>query len=151
MDVNSTDMDSLVSSNAAQRFVEGNLEVMLSGSVLVEIPFVVPIVTTGGIYVLQAAVNGSGTAGAASVTLPNNYAEYSKVSLAMFESGASRIGTAVLLVPMLAAQTSSQVIVVSGNPGASNLSSLASVTWNPTARTLTANQRDRIIYAALER
>ena len=129
-----------------------NLGTAIAATSIVPTP---PTPYTPSTHVLQAAVNGGDTAGTTSLSLPttgeNYYANFKYLEIAMWEQQRDRIGQALIPIPVLAAQTTNRIIVVNGNPGATNTGSLASVTWNPTARTITAESGDRIIYAALTR
>lgn len=103
--------------------------------------------------VLQAAVDVSGggsNLGAASITLPANYATYHDLNIALFESQDNALADHDIRTSILAAQRGQVEITVAGNPG---VAAAASVTWNPQSRVVTAlTQRNapvRIVYAEL--
>ena len=103
--------------------------------------------------VLQAAADGGNTAGVTTITLPANYATYRTVEIAAWHNSnrqqENRIVDSYFRTAMLAAQTANRTIVLAGTPGAQNNSNLISATWNPTTRTISLNQSDRIIFASL--
>ena len=101
--------------------------------------------------VLQAAVDGGDTAGVASITLPENYANWNNLSIDMYETDRSgdRISEADFHTVVLKAQTGNRILIVEGQAGASGTGGAHYVTWNPTTRAITAAGGDRIIFAEL--
>ena len=95
--------------------------------------------------VVQAAVDGGDTAGVASLTLPVNYANYRRLSFAIWSTDNDNIIEAEMHCALLTVQTANRNIAV----GNRNNRNLIEVLWNPTARTLTGSNI-RFIYAVLE-
>ena len=99
--------------------------------------------------VLQAAVNGSDTAGVTSITLPTNYATYRDLTVVAWGNETDRIVQGEIVTAALAAQTIGRTIVLSGNFDATNASPQARGTWNPTTRVFAIQGSERILYASL--
>ena len=97
-----------------------------------------------GRRVLQAAVAGSDSAGATSVTLPADYADYHHLSLGIWEGGQDAIAVEDIPVPVLAANPAATI-----RDQTSARQNLVLV-WNRGTRALSTTSPDRIIYAALE-
>ena len=103
--------------------------------------------------ILQAAVDVSGgqaNLGAASITLPADYATYRDLNIAIFESQDDSLSDHDLSTRLLAAQTRQIEITVAGNPG---VAAAAKITWNSATRVITAvqerNAPTRIVFAEL--
>ena len=103
----------------------------------------------GAPMILQAAVDGGNTAGVASITLPTNYTNWRNIEVVLWRNNGNRIGRSSLRTAVIAAQTGDRNIVLSGNLGASNLNNAGALTWDQSARTLTAQNSHRIIFAEL--
>ena len=95
--------------------------------------------------VLQAAVNGANNAGVTSITLPSNYTDWDHLEVGMWNG--TDIVENTLPTALIAAQASGQNFLTGRDrTGAGN----TRLEWNATNRTLTRNDDNRIIYAALK-
>ena len=84
---------------------------------------------------LQAAVQGSDTAGVASITLPANYTDWRSLTLSIWENAADESASHDIATEVLAAATEVNTFVFTGNPGATGAIRLS---WNPTTRVISA-------------
>ena len=99
--------------------------------------------------VLQAAVDGSDTAGVATITLPADYEDYHHLTIGVWGISNDRILETEFLTNLLAVQTANRNLTI----GYQNNRNGAQATWNPTTRVLTSAgspNHCRFIYVALE-
>ena len=97
---------------------------------------------------LQAAVDGGDTAGVTQLVLPENYSDWTDLSLGLWENEQDRIAFSMVSTELLKAQTAPRTIHLRGNV-AGSLDKLMACTWTPATRTVTLLRSDRIIYAQL--
>ena len=114
-------------------------------------PGVVPVRRTREILAPVDVSSGAATLGVNVITLPADYATYHDLNLGVFETQEDALSDHDFSTKLLAAQTGTSIeLTISGNPGAP---AAAKVTWNPTARTITAiderNAPVQIVYAEL--
>ena len=94
--------------------------------------------------VLQEAVAGSDTAGVTTLTLPQNYANYRHLSLAVWEGGQDAVVYEDILIPTLVINPTLAIRDQTSTRQNINIS------WTASRRTLTIDSPDRFIYALLE-
>ena len=96
--------------------------------------------------VLQAAVNAVANAGVTSITLPTNYADFTRLGVVVMATNNQRIMEMELHTAFLAAQSGVKNIVF----GSRGNQAIITGSWNNSTRVLSASNDGRFIYAVLE-